>query len=160
MSLTCYIGPEGNILELDANQCNRIRLPSPILSIPDLSALVSMSSSFPGWHVATIDITYPKSEGVSGYLDALDRICEEVSRAIETGHRIAVLSDRAIGPDRVAISSLVAGAGVHHHLVRNKMRSRIALIIETGEAKEVHHFCVLLGYGADASKKHKDGERR
>ncbi|KAI8138284.1 hypothetical protein BJV82DRAFT_651579 [Fennellomyces sp. T-0311] len=150
MSLECFVGPEGNLLDIDESQCNRLYLRSPILSMDQLDAIQKMSEWYPGWTVCTIDITFEREEGVQGYYDALERICNEASNAIEEGYKIVVLSDRAVSPTRVAISSLIAVGGVHHHLVRNKQRSRIGLMIETGEAREVHHFCVLLGYGADA----------
>ncbi|KAI8575052.1 hypothetical protein K450DRAFT_263550 [Umbelopsis ramanniana AG] len=150
MSLECYVGPEGNILEIDEKQAHKLTLPSPVLSMQELDAVKNMESDYAGWKVATIDITFPKEEGVQGYLNALERICKEVSTSIEHGDKIVILSDRATSADRVAISSLIAVGGVHHHLVRNKQRSRIALMLETAEAREVHHFCVLLGYGADA----------
>lgn len=150
MSLTCYIGPEGNIMEVNPNQCHRLRLPSPILSIEDISCLRVMPMYKAQWPVVTIDITFHRSEGVAGYLAALDRICSEVSQAITDGDKIAILSDYNVSADRVPLSALIALGGVHHYLVRNKQRSKIALVVETGEAREVHHFCVLLGYGADA----------
>lgn len=152
MSLECYVGPEGNILAMDPSQCRRLTLPTPILSITELAAIKVMEAQYPDWRVATIDITFAKSEGTAGYVRALERICAEVSKAIEEEYKIVVLSDRATGPERVALSSLIAVGGVHHYLVRNKERSRLALFVETAEAREVHHFCVLLGYGADASK--------
>jgi glutamate synthase (NADPH/NADH) len=96
-----------------------------------------------------IDITFEKSLGVAGYEACLDRVCAEVSQAIAENVRVVVLSDRNVGPDRVPLSALVATGGVHHHLIRNKQRSKVALIVETGEAREVHHICVLVGYGAD-----------
>ncbi|CAO3641354.1 unnamed protein product [Cunninghamella blakesleeana] len=150
MSLECYVGPEGNILEIDEKQAHKITLPSPILSMEELAAVKGMSSVYSDWKVATIDITFNKADGAQGYVEALERICSEVSQSIEQGYKVVVLSDRAVNADRVAISSLIACGGVHHHLVRNKQRSRIALMVETAEAREVHHFCVLLGYGADA----------
>lgn len=150
MSLQCYVGPEGNILEIDENQCHQLALSSPILSMEELAAIKNMDQFYPSWKVATIDITFPKSEGVQGYVDTLERVCNEVSQAIKDKYKVVVLSDRAVSADRVAISSLIAAGGVHHYLVRNKERSRIALMVETAEAREVHHFCVLLGYGVDA----------
>lgn len=150
MSLSSYIGPQGNILSMDPEQCHRIRLPSPILSIEDFKSLKELQKYNPLWSVALIDITYPKSDGIDGYVEALDRICGEVSGAIQNGFKMVVLSDSAICSDRLTLSALIAVGGVHHHLVRNKQRSKIAVLIETGEAREVHHFCVLLGYGADA----------
>ncbi|KAI9243658.1 hypothetical protein BDA99DRAFT_566544 [Phascolomyces articulosus] len=150
MSLECYVGPEGNLLEVDSSQCQRLILPSPILSTQELAAIKAMEKNYSTWQVATIDITFPRSEGVDGYLSALERICNEATQAIDKHYKIILLSDCAMKADRVAISSLIALGGVHHHLVRNKLRSRIALMVESGEAREVHHFCVLLGYGADA----------
>ncbi|KAI7903005.1 uncharacterized protein BX663DRAFT_509197 [Cokeromyces recurvatus] len=150
MSLECYVGPEGNILEVNEEQCRKLTLPSPILSMDELGAIQSMDQLFPDWKVATIDTTFEKALGIQGYMEALERICQEVTKAIDDGYKIVVLSDRAVCAHRVAISSLIATGGVHHHLVRNKKRSRVSLMIETAEAREVHHFCVLLGYGADA----------
>lgn len=151
MSLTCYVGPQGNILnEANADHCHRLRLSSPILSMSDISALKSMSSAFPGWEVAEIDITFSKYKGEAGYVNQLDNIFIQVNDAILSGAKIAILSDRLVDNERVPLSALVACAGVHHYLVKNKMRSKIALVVETGEARDVHHFCCLLGYGADA----------
>ncbi|KAI9734870.1 MAG: glutamate synthase [NADH] [Cirrosporium novae-zelandiae] len=149
MSLECYVGPQGNLLEMDPSQCNRLLLPSPILAIDEFNALINVSSLYSDWAVKIIDITFPKSEGIDGYMNALDRICDEVTAGIEAGDKILVLSDRAICADRVPVSALLATGLVHHHMVRNKWRSLAALIVETGEAREVHHMCVLLGYGAD-----------
>ena len=151
MSLSCYVGPEGNLLGMHPSQCHRLHLPSPILDLNDLQAIRSMAAYKTTWKVATVDITFPKMEGVPGYVRALDRICDEVSVMIDHGYKVAILSDRATGSDRVPLSALLALGSVHHHLIRNKQRSKIALMIETAEAREVHHMCVLLGYGADAS---------
>ncbi|ROT40291.1 glutamate synthase [Sodiomyces alkalinus F11] len=150
MSLECYVGPQGNLLEMDPSQTNRLLLPSPILSIPEFNAIKNMSTKYPGWTVKTIDLTFPKKDGVEGYLRHLDYICKETTAAVEARDRIIVLSDRATSADRVAVSALLASGMVHHHLVSNKWRSMAAIILETAEAREVHHMCVLLGYGADA----------
>ncbi|KAI8630887.1 glutamate synthase [Xylariaceae sp. FL1651] len=150
MSLECYVGPQGNLLEMDASQCGRLLLPSPILSIPEFNSLTNMSKFYPEWTVKTIDLTFPKSEGIEGYMRHLNFICEEATAAIEARDRIIVLSDRKTAADRVAVSSLLASGMVHHHLVSNKWRSMAAIVLETAEAREVHHMCVLLGYGADA----------
>lgn len=150
MSLECYVGPEGNLLEIGPEQCHRICLPSPILTIEEMNAMKNLKSAYSSWPSVTIDITFPKSEGLPGYVAALDRIFSEVSQAVEDGVKVVVLSDRAVSVDNVAVSALVASGGVHHHLVQHKKRSKVALMVETGEAREVHHFCVLVGYGADA----------
>ncbi len=134
MSLEQYVGPEGNLLEMKPEQCHRLLLPSPILSIDELNAIKQIDSVHGDWTAKTIDITYDKGEGILGYENTLDRVCSETSQAIRDGYRVVVLSDRAVSADRVAISSLVACGGVHHHLIRNKERSRIALMIESAEA--------------------------
>ncbi|GAA95243.1 uncharacterized protein L969DRAFT_21927 [Mixia osmundae IAM 14324] len=149
MSLECYVGAEGNMLEMRAEQCHRLMLPSPVLSVEETNALKRLHEVHSDWPARTVDITFPKSQGPAGFQGALNRVNAEASQAIHDGVRVLVLSDRNIGPDRVALSALMACGGVHHHLVRNKQRSKIALIIETGEAREVHHICVLVGYGAD-----------
>jgi glutamate synthase (NADPH/NADH) len=149
MSLSSVVGAEGNLLEMNATQCHRLLLNSPILTIEEVNALKRLDTVHPDWPSRTIDITFEKSEGVLGYQTCLDRVCAEASRAVADNMRVIVLSDRAVGPNRVPISSAIATGGVHHHLVRNKQRSKIALIVETGEAREVHHMCVLVGYGAD-----------
>ncbi|KAH8907138.1 glutamate synthase [Coniochaeta sp. PMI_546] len=150
MSLECYVGPQGNLLEMDSSQCGRLLLPSPILSIPEFNALKNMATLYPEWTVKTIDLTFPKKEGVAGYIKHLDYICNETTAAIEAKDRIIVLSDRNTSADRVAVSSLLASGMVHHHLVSNKWRAMAAIVVETAEAREVHHMCVLLGYGVDA----------
>ncbi|WBW70915.1 glutamate synthase (GOGAT) Glt1 [Schizosaccharomyces osmophilus] len=150
MSLQCYIGPSGNLLEIDPSQCRRLRLPTPILTLEELNALKNVTLLHPDWKVAAIDITFGKSEGPRGYGAALDRICSGVVDAIENDYKIVVLSDRDANSERVPLSSVAACGAVHHFLVQRKLRSRIALICESGDAREVHHACILLGYGADA----------
>ncbi|KAJ5888836.1 hypothetical protein N7495_008877 [Penicillium taxi] len=150
MSLECYVGPQGNLLEMEASQCHRLLLPSPILSIPEFNALKNVQKIHKDWSVRTIDITFEKAKGVAGYLEALDLICEATTEAIQSGDKVIILSDRATSASRVPVSALLATGMVHHHLVRNKWRSFAALVVETAEAREVHHHCVLLGYGADA----------
>ncbi|KAJ5136943.1 hypothetical protein N7448_005497 [Penicillium atrosanguineum] len=150
MSLECYVGPQGNLLEMDPTQCHRLLLPSPILSIPEFNALKNINYAHKDWTVRTIDITFEKKKGTAGYVEALDAICNATTEAIEQGDKVIVLSDRATSAERVPISALLATGLVHHHLVRNKWRSLAALVVETAEAREVHHHCVLLGYGADA----------
>ncbi|KAH0306024.1 glutamate synthase-like protein, partial [Aureobasidium melanogenum] len=150
MSLEAYVGSQGNLLEMSPSQCHRLLLPSPMLSIEEFNALNQISQLHREWNVHTVDITFPKKEGIQGYLDALDRICDQAAEAIEKNDRIIVLSDRATSADRVAVSAILATGMVHHHLVRNKWRSQVALVVETAEAREVHHMCVLVGYGADA----------
>ncbi|KAJ3557788.1 hypothetical protein NM688_g1279 [Phlebia brevispora] len=150
MSLEAYVGPEGNLLEMKPEQCHRILLTSPILSIEEMNAMKNLSRAYPTWPSRTIDITFPKEQGLPGYRLALERVQSEAMQAIEDGIKVIILSDREIGLQRVPLSALVACGGVHHHLVSHKKRAKVALMIETGEAREVQHLCVLLGYGADA----------
>lgn len=150
MSLGSYVGPQGNLLEMNKEQCHRLHLPSPMLSIEEFNALTRVHDLYSDWTVATIDITFPKAEGVQGYYDALDRINEAATQAIEKNDKVIVLSDRETSAERIAVSSLLVTGMVHHHLVRNRWRAQAALVVETAEAREVHHMCVLIGYGADA----------
>ena len=150
MSLECYVGPQGNLLEMGASQCHRLMLPSPILTIENFNALKQITTLYRDWTVKSIDITFPKKDGIQGYMDALDRICQEVTEGVENGDKILILSDRPTSAERVPVSALLATGMVHHHMVRNKWRSQAALLVETAEAREVHHMCVLLGYGVDA----------
>ena len=150
MSLETYVGPEGNLLEMKPQQCHRILLPSPILTIEEMNSMKSLKAAYHDWPSRTIDVTFSKDEGLPGYKKALDRVCYEATQAIEDGMKVIILSDRTTCPTRVPLSSLVACGGVHHHLVLQKKRAKIALMVETAEAREVHHMCVLVGYGADA----------
>ena len=148
MALECYIGPERNLLATTAAHAERLRVPHPILSNDELAALKALDHR--GWRTREIDITFPADSGEAGLLEALDRICAEASGAIDAGYSLIVLSDRATGADRVPISALAAVGAVHHHLVRTHARTRIGILVETGEAREVHQHCLLIGYGADA----------
>jgi glutamate synthase (NADH) len=150
MSLETYVGPEGNLLEMRPEQCHRILLPSPVLSIEEMNAMKNLKAAYITWPSRTIDVTFPKDEGLPGYKKALDRVYYEATQAIEDGMKVIILSDRATSPTRVALSALVACGGVHHYLVLQKKRAKVALMVETAEAREVHHICVLVGYGADA----------
>ncbi|MCG6938287.1 MAG: glutamate synthase large subunit [Gammaproteobacteria bacterium] len=148
MSLECYIGPEGNLLDITERHAHRLRVPHPILTNEELACLKHINHR--GWKSKTIDITYDKAEGVSGLGKRLDEICAEASDAIKDGYSLVVLSDRNISASRIPVSALLATGAVHHHLVDHQQRTRIGIVLETGEAREVHHHCLLIGYGADA----------
>ena len=153
MSVECYIGPEQNLLETTEEHAGRLRLPYPILSNEGLAALKHLGDDPKkgrGWKTKTIDITWPRSEGKSGMVKAIDRICAEAEAAVDEGYSLVVLSDRAVSAERVPVSALLASGAVHHHLVKQTKRTRIGIVLETGEAREVHHHCLLIGYGADA----------
>jgi len=153
MSLDTWLGPEGNLLETTPTQCHRLHLESPVLTDRALDSLKNLGDSpFRGWRSRSIDITFDRVEdgGALTLKRALDRVCAEVDAAIEAGCQLVVLSDRAADEFRVPIPSLMAVGAVHHHLLAQKTRTRTSLVLESGEAREVHHFCTLLGYGADA----------
>ncbi|MGN6369973.1 MAG: glutamate synthase large subunit [Phycisphaerae bacterium] len=153
MSLEAYIGPEKNLLEATPEHCHRLLIQHPILSNEELAKLKEMNHR--GWKTKVIDILFEKSEVGSQKSEgqvlaaALDRICEQVSQAIKDGYSLVILSDRAMEYGKVAIPSLLAVGAVHHHLVKSNKRTAIGLILETGEAREVHHHAMLIGYGAD-----------
>ena len=146
MSLECPIGPEGNILNPDQSQCQRLWLENPILSLQDM--IILKKTNFNNWKSKVIDITYDISK--ENLKTALNRICEEANEAALTQHQFIVLSDRAVNSDRVPVSAALACGAVHHHLIGTRVRSKCGILIETGEAREVHQICVLIGYGADA----------
>jgi len=148
MSLESYIGPEHNLLESTEQHAHRLNLPNPLLTNEQLSAL--QHAQVRGWKTKVVDITYPKAEGAPGLKLALDRITKESELALEEGYSLVILSDRAISAKRVPVSALLAIGAVHHHLTRLQRRNQIGLIVESGEPREVHHFCMLVGYGADA----------
>ncbi|MGI9322843.1 MAG: glutamate synthase central domain-containing protein, partial [Pseudomonadales bacterium] len=150
MSLECFIGPEGNLADTSEAQAHRLAVPHPVLSNQELAGIRNMDATLPGWKSLTLDTTFNKADGKAGMLAALDRICAEATTAIEDGYAIVILSDRKLGADRLALPSLLACGAVHHHLVRNHQRTRLGLVLESGEAREVHHHCLLSGYGADA----------
>jgi glutamate synthase (NADPH/NADH) large chain len=147
MSLECYVGPEGNLLETREQDCHRLRLRHPILTNGEMSAIKQMNHR--GWSTRTVDITYPRDTVPGGLKAALDRICQEAEQAIDDRFTLLVLSDRNTGPERISVSSLLACGAVHHHLLKQAKRTRIGILLETGEAREVHHHCLLVGYGAD-----------
>ncbi|MEO1615988.1 MAG: glutamate synthase large subunit, partial [Planctomycetota bacterium] len=148
MSLECYIGPEQNLLDATPAHCHRLLVEHPILTNEELAALAHIN--YQGWSSRVIDITFDRSEGKAGLQSTLDRICREAEAAADEGIQLVILSDRGISADRVPVSALLATGAVHHHLVGQTKRTRIGLVIETGEAREVHHHCLLIGYGADA----------
>ncbi|XP_021729068.1 glutamate synthase 1 [NADH], chloroplastic-like isoform X2 [Chenopodium quinoa] len=147
-SMECMIGPEGDLTEMTELQCHRLSLKGPLLTIEEMEAVKKMD--YRGWRSKVIDITYPKTLGRKGLEQTLDRISAEARDAIKEGYTVLVLSDRAFSPSRVAVSSLLAVGAVHQHLVKTLERTRVGLIIESAEPREVHHFCTLVGFGVDA----------
>ncbi|MEB3416504.1 glutamate synthase large subunit [Alteriqipengyuania sp. WL0013] len=151
MSLLSMIGPRPNLLGRDAGTHKRLEVSQPILNNEDLAKIRSVESALDGaFRTATVDITWDAASGVEGIGLAIKEMCWAATEAVLQDHNILILSDRAQSRDRVPMPALLATAAVHHHLVRQGLRMQTGLVIETGEAREVHHFCVLAGYGAEA----------
>jgi len=151
MSLVSMIGPRPNLLGRDAGAHKRLEVSQPVLTNGDVEKIRSISELVDGaFRTATIDCTWPASEGADGLSNAIQRICLNATDAVLADNNILILSDRAVSADRVPVPALLATAAVHHHLVRQGLRMQTGLVVETGEAREVHHFCVLAGYGAEA----------
>lgn len=148
MSLECPLGPEGNLLQPSAEQVHRIWLKSPILSVPEADVL--KLEGHRGWKVTQIDMTFAVTDGQRGYMEAIERICAQGERGARDGHQIIMLSDRMASADRCPVSALIGLGALHQHLIETRQRSKVGIVVETGEAREVHHMCLLLGYGADA----------
>ena len=142
------IGPEGNLLKPAAESCRRIKINSPVLTNEELARIRDVH--LPGFKTKTVPILYPVAEGGAGLDRALEEVCAEVDKAIVEGYSNVILSDRGINQEKTAIPALLATAGVHHHLIRNGSRTRIGLVLESGEPREVHHFALLIGYGIGA----------
>ncbi|MFD1328139.1 glutamate synthase large subunit [Mycoplana ramosa] len=151
MSLVSFIGPRPNILDhLGAAHAKRMEVRQPILTNGDLEKIRSIGHTEDRFDTKTLDFTYDVTRGAEAMPEMLDRLCERAEAAVKGGYNIIVLSDRQIGPDRVAIPALLATAAVHHHLIRKGLRTSVGLVLESGEPREVHHFCLLAGYGAEA----------
>ena len=152
MSLVSLIGPRPNLLAPQgAAGHRRLEVRTPILSNVDLERIRRIENHVDhAFRTYTLDITYPAAAAATGMEDALDRLFVAAADAVEDGYNIIILSDRAIAADRIAIPALLATAGVHHHLIREGLRTSVGLVVETGEARQVHDFCLLAGYGAEA----------
>jgi glutamate synthase (NADPH/NADH) large chain len=146
--LSTPIGPESNLLAPSESSCRQIKLNAPVVDNHDLEKLRSISAL--GFRSKTIATTYPVAAGAAGLEKALVAVCAAADAAVDEGYAFIILSDRGVDKDHAAIPAALATAGVHHHLVRNGRRIKVGLVIESGEPREVHHFAVLLGYGAGA----------
>ncbi|HUJ09647.1 MAG TPA: glutamate synthase large subunit [Verrucomicrobiae bacterium] len=142
------IGAEGNLLDPRPESCHQILLKGPVLSNEEFERLRHIQQ--PGFKSITLPILFKVEEGGKGLEKALDKLFAKASKAIKDGHNILVLSDRGIDAENAAIPALLAVSGMHHHLIRKGMRTRVALVLESGEPREVHHFALLIGYGAGA----------
>ncbi|HJW39814.1 MAG TPA: glutamate synthase large subunit, partial [Rhizomicrobium sp.] len=151
MSLVSMIGPRPNLYGRQAGTHKRLEVHQPVLTNADLEKVRSIETLLDGaFRTATIDTTWEVAEGTAGLERTVDRICNEAVNAVLLDSNILILSDRAVSAERIPVPALLATAAVHHHLVRLGLRMQTGLVLETGEAREVHHFCALAGFGAEA----------
>ncbi len=151
-SLASTIGPEQNLLEPGPSSCRMLQLPFPVIDNDELAKIrhINARGDMPGFDVHIVRGLYPYAGGGQGMADTIEAICADVSRAVAEGARIIVLSDRHSSVDWAPIPSLLLTSAVHHHMVREKIRTQAGLIIEAGDVREVHHVALLIGYGATA----------
>ena len=151
-SLAGTIGPESNLLEPQPTSCRMVELPFPVISNDDLAKIrhINRDGDMPGFITHVSRGLYPVDGGGAAMAERIDEICAEVSAAISDGARIIVLSDRHSTADLAPIPSLLLTGAVHHHLVREKTRTQVGLLVEAGDVREVHHVALLVGYGAAA----------
>jgi glutamate synthase (NADPH/NADH) large chain len=154
MSLTSFIGPRPNLLGIANDEeglTPRLEAHQPVLTDDDCARLRDIDKLTKGrFKSLVLDITYPVTEGAAGCAPALDRLCAEAEASVGKGYNIVMLSDRGVAADRVAIPALLACAAVHHHLVKNGLRTSTGVVVDTGSVREVHHFALLAAYGAEA----------
>jgi len=152
MSLVSFIGPRPNLFDVEG-QGNRKRLEvrQPILTDDDLEKIRKIGELKDNpFRSKTLDTTFVADGGAEGMSGAIDRLCRDAEAAVDAGYNIIILSDRTVSRFRIAIPALLATAAVHHHLIRKGLRTSVGLVVESGEPREVHHFCCLAGYGAEA----------
>lgn len=142
------IGPERNLLNPEPESCRHIKLDTPILSNEQFAKLRHVRRE--GFKAITLPIFFPSNKGEEGLRDALTEMCEAADRVIAKGHNLLILSDRGVDKDNAAIPALLAVSALHHHLIRQGTRTKVAILLESGEPREVHHFALLLGYGVNA----------
>ncbi|MGM9516403.1 glutamate synthase-related protein [Roseateles sp. DB2] len=152
MSLNSFVGPKPNLLDINAiNPPMRLEVSQPVLDFKDMARLRAIEQHTNGkFKPYELDITYPREWGREGVEAQLASLCAETVDAIKSGHNILIITDRHLSASRVAIPALLALSAVHHHLVREGLRTTAGLVVETGTAREVHHFAVLAGFGAEA----------
>jgi glutamate synthase (NADPH/NADH) large chain len=152
MSLISLVGPRPNLLGLDeAGQHKRLEVHQPVLTNEDLERIRHIEDHTDGaFRTHTLDICYAADLGAAGMEAALDKLCAQAEQAVNEGYNILILSDRSVSAERLPIPALLATAAVHQHLVRSGLRTESGLVLETGTAREVHHFAMLAGYGAEA----------
>lgn len=152
MSLVSFIGPRPNLLDLEGmSDVKRLEVRQPILTNDDLDKIRMIGEVADNhFRTETLDITYDASRGAQAMAEMVARLCDRAEEAVKQGYNIIILSDRLVAAERVAIPALLATSSVHHHLIRTGLRTKVGIVVETGEAREVHHFACLAGYGAEA----------
>jgi len=152
MSLVSFIGPRPNLFDRKGlSKRKRLEVRQPILTNDDLEKIRMIGEIADNqFQTKTLDITFYADRGPEGMKSALDALCDQAEAAVGNGFNIIILSDRLLAQNRIPIPALLATAGVHHHLIRKGLRTSVGLVVESGEPREVHHFCVLAGYGAEA----------
>jgi glutamate synthase (NADPH/NADH) large chain len=151
MSLVSIIGPRPNLFDLEGtSKKKRLEVHQPILTNANLEKIRSISTIGDHFKSRTIDTTWPAETGAAGMAEAIEELCGRAEIAVRDGDNIIILSDRRAGADRIPIPSLLACAAVHHHLIRAGLRTSVGIVVESAEPREVHHFCCLAGYGAEA----------
>jgi glutamate synthase (ferredoxin) len=151
MSMETTIGREYNLLEPTPRSARQVKLATPILTPSELDQLRNLDGTGPGcFRSTTLPILFPVKEGAAGLERAMTELCARATEAVKAGNDFILLSDRGVDRDNAPIPALLAVAGVHHHLIRNSTRTKVGLVLESGEPREVHHFALLIGYGAGA----------
>ena len=152
MSLVSLIGPRPNLFDLEGlSEQKRLEVRQPILANRDLEKIREIGDIGDNQFMTqTLDITYSVERGAEGMAAALESLCQRSEKAVNNGYNIIILSDRQVSAQRLAIPALLATAAVHNHLIRKGLRTSVGLVLESGEPREIHHFCVLAGYGAEA----------
>lgn len=148
MSEAVMLGAEGNLLDETPDQAHRLRLNHPVVTNYELEKIRNVNEG--NLKSKTLSTVFAKKDGNEGLEKSLDKLFEEADQAIEEGYSILILSDRDVDEKNVPMPSLLACAGLHQHLIRQGTRTKVSIVVETGEAREMHHFAVLIGYGANA----------
>ncbi len=148
MAEEMMLGPEGNLLDETPEHCHRLKISRPVLTNEELEKIARVEVG--SLKSTTILILFTKGDGVKGLEKALEKIFKKADEAIANGYSILILSDRGINAKHVPMPSALACSGLHHHLIRQGTRTKVSIVLETGEAREMHHFAVLIGYGANA----------
>ncbi|HEX3029199.1 MAG TPA: glutamate synthase large subunit [Clostridia bacterium] len=147
-STETFMGSEGNLISPVPESCSQLKVKSPVISNEDLAKLAHLNK--PGFKSVTMPILFKYSDDGSGLSQAMDNLFSEADKAIGNGANILIISDREIDENNVAIPALLAVSGLHHHLIRKGTRTQVSIVLESGEPREIHHFALLIGYGASA----------